>query len=106
MEEWIASAFAKELRRTSRRFAPRNDGKHTFATPRCDAPESSMNFLPHEKSEGAGKAGCPWHPQSCAENAHGRPQVPRKHPAFPARWVDGLFRALPGDEFVLSPSSA
>ncbi len=27
-------------------------------------------------------------------------------PAFPAQWFDGLFRALPGDEFVLSPSSA
>jgi hypothetical protein len=27
-------------------------------------------------------------------------------PAFPAQWFYGLFRALPGDEFVLSPSSA
>ena len=24
-----------------------------------------------------------------------------EHPAFPAQWVDGLWRALPGDEFVL-----
>jgi len=28
------------------------------------------------------------------------------NPAFPARWLYGLCRALPGDEFVLSPSSA
>src|SRR6266702_5818757 len=28
------------------------------------------------------------------------------NPAFPAQWFDGLCRALPGDEFVLSPSSA
>jgi len=25
-------------------------------------------------------------------------------PAFPAQWLYGLCRALPGDEFVLSPS--
>ena len=28
------------------------------------------------------------------------------NPAFPAQWFYGLFRALPGDEFVLSPSLA
>jgi hypothetical protein len=28
------------------------------------------------------------------------------NPAFPAQWLDGLCRALPGDEFVLSPSLA
>ena len=28
----------------------------------------------------------------------------RNTPAFPAQWVDGLCRALPGDEFVLPPS--
>ena len=27
-----------------------------------------------------------------------------EHPAFPAQWFYGLCRALPGDEFVLSPS--
>jgi len=27
-------------------------------------------------------------------------------PAFPAQWLYDLWRALPGDEFVLSPSSA
>src|SRR3981081_2445173 len=30
----------------------------------------------------------------------------RSIPAFPAQWFYGLCRALPGDEFVLSPSSA
>ena len=30
----------------------------------------------------------------------------RRHPASPASWFYGLCRALPGDEFVLSPSSA
>jgi hypothetical protein len=28
------------------------------------------------------------------------------NPAFPAQWLYGLCRALPGDEFVLSPSLA
>jgi hypothetical protein len=27
-----------------------------------------------------------------------------EHPAFPAQWFYDLYRALPGDEFVLSPS--
>jgi hypothetical protein len=27
-----------------------------------------------------------------------------EHPAFPAQWFDGLWRALPGDEFLLPPS--
>jgi hypothetical protein len=39
-------------------------------------------------------------------DAHTSIQVQRRHPAFPARWLYGLCRALLGDEFVLSPSSA
>ena len=30
----------------------------------------------------------------------------RSSPAFPAQWFDGLYRALPGDEFLLPPSPA
>ena len=30
----------------------------------------------------------------------------RSSPAFPAQWVYGLYRALPGDEFLLPPSPA
>ena len=30
----------------------------------------------------------------------------RNTPAFPAQWLYGLCRALPGDEFVLPPSLA
>src|SRR5216683_6356917 len=60
--------------------------------------------------EGAGKTGCALHPRSrvqvAQENAHTSIQVQRRHPAFPAQWFYGLCRALPGDEFVLSPSSA
>jgi hypothetical protein len=60
--------------------------------------------LPSPRAEGAGKAGCAGHPQSCARDAHDGPQVrritrPSLHDGF-----NGLWRALPGDEFVLPPS--
>ena len=29
-----------------------------------------------------------------------------EHPAFPAQWFDGLWRALPGDEFLLASIAA
>ena len=63
-----------------------------------------------QKSEGAGKTGCALHPRSRVQNgAKKRTRAYRfsgDTPAFPAQWFDGLCRALPGDEFVLSPSSA
>ena len=39
-------------------------------------------------------------------SAHERNRYRRSNPAFPAQWFYGLCRALPGDEFVLSPSLA
>ena len=33
------------------------------------------------------------------------PRSRRSHPAFPAQWFYGLYRALPGDRALLSPSS-
>jgi len=41
-----------------------------------------------------------------AQKTHTSIQVSGGNPAFPAQWLYGLCRALPGDEFVLSPSSA
>ncbi len=68
-----------------------------------------QSFAP--KIEGVGNAGCPMHPQprvrslsEAHERSHHRSTG--NHPAFPHAMVYGLFRALPGDEFVLSPSSA
>ena len=34
------------------------------------------------------------------------PRSRRSHPAFPAQWFYGLYRALPGDRALLSPSPA
>jgi len=50
-----------------------------------------------------GRPGADWHPRSAARNAHaGRTAQQHTggadHSAFPARWSDGLCRALPGAE--------
>ena len=63
---------------------------------------------PSPDNEGAGNAGCLLHPRSrvqwCKELRTRAYRYSRSTPAFPAQWVDGLCRALPGDEFVLPPS--
>jgi hypothetical protein len=62
------------------------------------------------QKEGAGNAGCTLHPrsrvQNCAKKRTRAYRFSGGNPAFPAQWLYGLCRALPGDEFVLSPSSA
>ena len=61
------------------------------------------------KSEGAGKTGCALHPRSRMQNAQAKRtrayRFSGSSPAFPAQWY-GLFRALPGDRALSSPSSA
>src|SRR5258708_5375191 len=42
----------------------------------------------------------------CTKKTHTSIQVSGGTSASPAQWLYGLCRALPGDEFVLSPSSA
>jgi hypothetical protein len=53
------------------------------------------------KTEGAGNAGCALHPRSrvqCAqEDAHTSIQGSGGNPTFPAQWLYGLYRALPGE---------
>jgi hypothetical protein len=98
-------------------IAPRNDVVGVgFEFQRADTdPHSRGTICPKfciglslEIEEGAGKAGCPEHPQPvCEKNAHGSHHgCAGNHPAFPAQWFYGLLRALPGDEFILSPSLA
>ena len=66
-------------------------------------PSLARNFLPSPK-EGAGNAGCALHPRSrvqCAREVRTRAyRFSGNTPAFPAQWLYGLCRALPGDEFV------
>jgi hypothetical protein len=56
-----------------------------------------------------GNAGCPMHPQPLCIGSKHRvvTTVAPESPGIPARnGFNGFLRALPGDEFVLSPSSA
>ena len=63
-------------------------------------PRFASSFAP-SKTEGAGKTGCALHPRSRVqlrkENAHTSIQVSGNTPAFPAQWLYGLLRALPGE---------
>src|SRR6266404_6335824 len=72
---------------------------HNFSLPRREAPELCMNLVPLS-TEGAGKAGCPMHPQPRVRNKTKHTSVVTTglpgHPAFPAQWFYGLLRALPG----------
>src|SRR5215475_11115586 len=59
--------------------------------------------------EGAGKTGCPAGTRGplCDglryKRLHSGIQVKPKHPAFPAQWVDGLCRDLPGERCTIAP---
>src|SRR5437899_4613022 len=57
--------------------------------------------LPSPKVEGAGKTGCLLHPRSRVRFAptkmHTSIQGSGNTPAFPAQWLYGLLRALPGE---------
>src|SRR5947208_16191781 len=57
--------------------------------------------LPSSKSEGAGKTGCLLHPRSRVRFAqtklHTSIQGSGSIPPFPAQWLYGLLRALPGE---------
>src|SRR5258708_2508118 len=82
--------------------------KHNTAFSRRDAPEVFLIVSPHKK-EGAGKTGCALHPRSRVRFAHNKMhtsiQGSGEHPAFPAQWLYGLWRDLPGERAFLPPSS-
>ena len=63
-------------------------------------PRFAINFPP-SLSEGAGKTGCLLHPRSRVRFAqtkmHTSIQGSGSIPAFPAQWLYGLLRALPGE---------
>ena len=81
------------------------NSKHTFAPRDAMRPTGAFIFRP---KEGVGNAGCPMHPQPVCKKVHTVvTTVAPESPGIPARnGFNGLFRALPGDEFVLSASSA
>src|SRR6478736_3224982 len=78
------------------------------ARPRGAKRPDFTNDHPHK--EGAGNTGCVLHPRSrvqiCAKKRTRAKQVQTEQSGIPCAMVYGLCRALPGDEFVLSPSLA
>ena len=74
-------------------------GSHSRGTVR---PRFARSFVPL-KTEGAGKAGCPMHPQPvCIGSKHtvvttSTPEITR---LSPRNGFNGFLRALPGDEFL------
>ena len=83
--------------------------RHTSAIPRRDAPESCMNRSPRKtRAQGMPGAQCTRSLVCDKKQTHERSHHGHtgNHPAFPAQWLYGVLRALPGDEFVLPPSSA
>src|SRR6185312_1752447 len=85
----------------------KSPGTHTFAFSQRDAPEVLPEPFP-SKTKGAGNAGCTLHPRSRVQKHMEKRtrayRYSRNTPAFPAQWLYGLWRALPGDEFLLPPS--
>src|SRR4051812_2699416 len=74
--------------------------EYAFTFSRRLAPEVCYSPCPR-KSEGAGKTGCLLHPRSRVRFAqtklHTSIQGSGSIPAFPAQWLYGLLRALPGE---------
>ena len=74
--------------------------EYEAAISRHDLPEVCILVCPRN-SEGAGKTGCLLHPRSRVRFAqtkrHTSIQGSGSIPAFPAQWLYGLLRALPGE---------
>jgi len=74
-----------------------------FMTPRSRDANSARGLLkfPPSKTEGAGKTGCLLHPRSRVQMRRKKRtrayRYRRSIPAFPAQWLYGLLRALPGE---------
>src|SRR5258705_1543555 len=85
--------------------------RYDVAFSRRIAPEVCMNLVPpprNRREQGMPGARCT-RGLVCNVGIRMRTRAyrySRNTPAFPAQWLYGLCRALPGDEFVLSPSPA
>ena len=84
--------------------------KHTSAFSRRVSPEVCKNPIAPKNKRAQGMPGaCCTRGLVCNSAQKKRTRAyrySRSIPAFPAQWFYGLCRALPGDEFLLPPSSA
>ena len=74
----------------------------------CPSFANSLSLPSKQRAQGMPGARCT-RGLVCQEIAHWRTRAYRaaeNTPTSPAQWLYGLLRALPGDEFLLSPSSA
>jgi len=79
--------------------------KHNSAFSRRPSPEF-CKFICPQKIEGAGKTGCALHPRSHVQRCtwQKRTRAYRfsgSSPAFPAQWFYSLYRALPGETWLV-----
>ena len=85
--------------------------KHAFALRGVARPRVLQTCRPL-KTEGAGNAGCPMHPQPGARLGELSMHTSihsggtGKHPAFPTRWFTAYSALFPGTAALLTPSSA
>ena len=89
--------------------APRNDVAPIFKTRLRDLAARCVRGLQEpfaqnkQRAQGMPGAQCT-RGLACKIKSTRAYRYSRSTPAFPAQWLDGLCRALPGDEFVLPPS--
>jgi hypothetical protein len=80
--------------------APRNDGVPDMTSPSRGAMRPRFASILSPK-EGAGNAGCTLHPRSRVQTVRKKRtrayRYRRNTPAFPAQWLYGLYRTLPGE---------
>ena len=78
---------------------------HSFAiSPQvCARYDLEFPALSQERAQGKPGAHRTRGPRATKKHA-AEPQVQADHPAFPAQWFYGLYRALPGDRALLPPS--
>jgi len=78
-------------------FAPRNDGKHSFAiSPQvCARFDPEFPALSQVRAQGKPGAHRTRGPRATKKHA-AEPQVQADHPAFPAQWFYGLYVISPG----------
>ena len=92
------------------RFARNDDKPHLRSSiPAARSPGLCKSFRPKKRAPRECRvfaAPAVSRAKGTKESAHEHTGTVGEIPTFPAQWLYGLCRALPGDEFVLSPSSA
>ena len=96
---WVP-AFAGTTCGESRIQLSNSDADATPHSRGANSTRALIHFVP-SKTEGAGKTGCTLHPRSRVQSAQKKRtrayRFSGNTPAFPAQWLYGLLRALPGE---------